>query len=1587
MGFVSLRWRLIGGLLTAWLALAGIWLVTASMAGAVLPPAATDPGNPCPDGAPLQSFAVSLTNVPLFLNRFGDVLPEGRLYVLDDKLNEARITYPNAANPFIPKDVIEPLTLRVRRGDCVEITFTNRLHELPHTALQALPQAELDALLALPNADPEAVDGLVLRRLFPLPGEVLEPAESFPEFEFDPDTAPAASMHFNGLLFDVRGSDGTAAGFNPDSTVPAGSSIVYRLYADQEGEFLFQDGADLTSHATNAGNFIGSNDFGGFGGIMVEPPGTEWRDVNTNEPLMSGPRAIIVNPDGTSFREFALFMHDEIEAEPGFLTRLCAEEEGAPPEPPGSTSCVEPTAEQTAALNEGSLSALGGSDADALADVVDPVTGEVGHAAVKLEWFGFNYRSEPVANREHLGAAYCVSEECSLSSWSYGDPGGGDLVFHSYRNEPLVVRLFHGAEKETHTFHWHIHRWPFDTEDEGGVGAVSDPNRVTGTVSNQLDVQAVSPGSHYTLVPEGGAGSQQGSFGDIIFHCHLYPHFGSGMWGLNRVHDKEEAADPALGTAEAPISRLLPDDEPVLALVPVPDAPAPPAPTLDKPGFPFFMPGRFGMKSPKAPLGVPSRLETGPFPPTELEKNASLEPPARRLPGAFFVNPCPDAAPVEVFDIAVIEVAKVYNDDLAWQNPQQRAYVLQEQKEDVLAGRRKLEPYSPLFNDGDCINDRLTNELPEFFGGTVFDRLERSVEVSIHNHLIIFDVLSSDGTANGWNYDQGAEIPALLGHDDVRLAVGDPDGDLTGRPGFGLPGDETIEYRKYVQTNHIQTNSFHDHMFPVRSQDNGLFGGATIHPTGCTFHDPVTGEPVRVGTLVDVRCPGGSDDYRNFSAFIEDHVPMYQPERLDDPNDDAFVTPLGVPIFPAKFPSSPDDYGVMGVNYSLEPFESRRGGDPADLFSSRVHGDPFTPIPRAYAGDHVKVRLFQLSFEESHGFNLNRWRWKHEPTDPESNVVQAQHLGMLEAFGVEIPPEAEDANPDRVFLRDYLYNYGGAEDWFLGAWGIFRVFGCDVQGTAEGRTTLARLQIPTLQPLPDYAVPRCAGVNRALARTVGNPCPLRFGRIAVPLKRFSVLAMNQDVVYNGAGEHDPNGVVYVLEQDLRAIQSGAKPLEPLVIRANAGDCIEVRLINRLDPLKMRPHCFEALEAGQLGFVEPDPSGPLTLPGCVQTPPDDGAEVPGFQPFPVSARISLNPKLVNYHIGSDGSNVGFNFDSTVAPGHSILYRWYAPDETGIAVLRDLADPHNHLHHGAYGALVIEPRSSTYLDPRTGRPLASGQSAVIKVNGAPDFREYVALMNSDLSLFRPDGMPVADSRDLALEFSDEADDPEDQGEFAIGYRNEPWVHRSAADPDVSRVFSSHVHGDPATPLFEAYSGDNVRFRVAQPQGDPRSTSFTLHGHRWRRSPADPQSQIAALQGQFNPAVAYNIHLDPLVFGGAGGPGGFPGDYLYRSNTLFRHLTGGQWGIFRVHGALRPGLFALPDHPRPMAPPAPSPTPTLSPTPTRTPTPTASPTPTGSATPTPAVAPPAPTSTHPRPRGEEDQDPPAEEDEDPPPVEDND
>ena len=152
-----------------------------------------------------------------------------------------------------------------------------------------------------------------------------------------------------------------------------------------------------------------------------------------------------------------------------------------------------------------------------------------------------------------------------------------------------------------------------------------------------------------------------------------------------------------------------------------------------------------------------------------------------------------------------------------------------------------------------------------------------------------------------------------------------------------------------------------------------------------------------------------------------------------------------------------------------------------------------------------------------------------------------------------------------------------------------------------------------------------------------------------------------------------------------------------------------------------------------------------------------------------------------------------------------------------------------------------------------------------------------------------MCIRDRIQTAAGDNGEPVDAENTGEKGYNYRSERFANRLARDARTWKVFSSRVHGDPATPVCKAYPGDRVIFRTVMPADKPRNTSFTVHNHLWREQPQDAFSRIIPLQGGISIGNKFDIELRQ----GAA----CPGDYLYRSGSFAWDVESGMWGIFRV------------------------------------------------------------------------------------------
>ena len=978
------------------------------------------------------------------------------------------------------------------------------------------------------------------------------------------------------------------------------------------------------------------------------------------------------------------------------------------------------------------------------------------HTGLPSSTTAISYRSEPMRNRmpdTHDPAD--TGEDVSMSSWVYGDPA--PPILFAYVGDPVKIRLLHGGVKETHVFHLHNHQWRLEADNP---------------VSTILDSITISPQECYTLDILYGAGSLNHVIGDVIFHCHLYPHFMDGMWTLWRIYDRLQD-----GTGK------LPDGTPIAALMPLKDRELPPKKDKMHPGYPNFIEGRFGESPLQPPLGVLLPGGGATNEPTPLERANFVE---NAVPGALYTDTCPchTGRKIKVFEIAMVQAKITYN-RYGWHDPQGRFFVLKEELErhgglecyirKVERQEIKVEPLVIRANAGDCIELRTTNLLPEFIEASPFQQRTMTDIVGHHLHLVKFDTIVSDGSANGWNNIAGARRYETL-------------------------------VERFFANEELRTVFFHDHLFANVHQQHGLFGALIIEEAGATFHSPQNGRELHSGTRAVIRRKDGTS-FREFALFVHDFALLFDRK--------------GNPLNPPEVPGSHDDPGVMGINYRSEPMRERlrKKEDPAYLFSSFVHGDPATPIFEAYPGDELMFRLIDGAHEEQHSFNITGMSWRKEPADARSPLAASQTLGISEAFNLNVT--------GKYGAGDYLYYFGGIDDAWLGLWGILRVH---------------RRYRKHLQPL-------CQGKGRLMPLP---PCPSK-GDV---VRHYEVVAVQKKLIYNRYGDHDPNGLVFVPLEDVDHVLAGKCMPKPLILRANAGDWIEVILHNAWDPEHPIPYF-------------PYPTVPLD------------------KEYTPSMRVSLNPQFLQYDpVCDSGINVGYNeMEQTVGAGESKRYLWHADQEYGACIIQSFGDMRNHRYHGLFGAVIVEPPGAQWYRNFTGKKDCFAEQAVITAPGAENFREYVLFIQNGIRLLDVKGNLIQ----TAAQDGGEPVDAEDTGEKGYNYRSERFANRLARDSRVWKVFSSKVHGDPATPIWKAYPGDRVVFRTMMPADKPRNTSITVHDHLWREQRWDPFSRIIPLQG----GVSIGNKFDMELLGGAGRPG----DYLYRSGSFAWDVESGMWGIFRV------------------------------------------------------------------------------------------
>ena len=94
-----------------------------------------------------------------------------------------------------------------------------------------------------------------------------------------------------------------------------------------------------------------------------------------------------------------------------------------------------------------------------------------------------------------------------------------------------------------------------------------------------------------------------------------------------------------------------------------------------------------------------------------------------------------------------------------WHFPQSRILALWGDVAPTLAGARPPEPLFFRANTNDCITFQHTNLTPHIYELDDFQVRTPTDIMGQHIHLVKFDVTSSDGAGNGFNYEDGTFAP------------------------------------------------------------------------------------------------------------------------------------------------------------------------------------------------------------------------------------------------------------------------------------------------------------------------------------------------------------------------------------------------------------------------------------------------------------------------------------------------------------------------------------------------------------------------------------------------------------------------------------------------------------------------------------------------------------------------------------------------------------------------------------------------------------------------------------------------------------
>jgi hypothetical protein len=1023
-------------------------------------------------------------------------------------------------------------------------------------------------------------------------------------------------------------------------------------------------------------------------------------------------------------------------------------------------------------------------------------------------------------------------------------------------------------------------------------------------------------------------------------------------------------------------------------------------------------------------LGAPAKYRTNGLPPAHGAPYAD--------PGLTTESDSDTCTPIKdwiTYKAAVVETDFVIN-KVGWHYPQSRLLTLWQDARATVSGERPPEPFFIRANSRTGVNYWHTNLVPSYYDLDDYQVRTPTDIIGQHIHLVKFDVTSSDGAANGFNYEDGTlsyqEVRDLIkginqcgglaaGANSIGKCSASPAGrkhlvaeapPLPICPSTALKpcsdwfGAQTTVQRWYADPldpptaetcgageRTLRTVFTHDHFGPSTHQQVGLYAALLVEPTGSSWflndaaktpmHTRPDGGPTSWEAVIEKK-PGTSDlnTYREFSLALQDFQFAYLPGSLSKPQTftgtetlpggktvsvtvkDSWADPTNA-IEPAPTPSSASPpapqivsagptAGTLSFNYRNEPLPFRvappsifTGATNATnlsyVFSSNIFrniaavnsqpapgstigtsgfkfparaltpgmepGDPFTPLLRTYEGDNVQVRVIVGAHMLPHDFNIQGVKWRFEPSFPNSGFRSNQSMGISEhwEFLFQTPRASPSSNPkynwsDYLYMTDASNQAHGIVD---GMWGLLRAYKGE-------QTHLAYLSTNRgVKPLPKrtngYSCPSDAPVRSFLVNAESPSSPMTFNSRGV----------------DGSGKfpstkiQNPYPLLYTF-QSTAAPGGTSKNVtpnsdEPLILRANAGDCVALTLKNT-----MSTSAKVFTVSSTAAFAQNISLSPSTSAG-------------------------ITPALMSFDVmQSGGLNVGFNPLQTVAPGASATYYWYAGQTTvdpagkvtgtpmelaGINLTP--SDPLEQDKHGLVGGMVVEPAGTVacydVFNPQTGTPTYASANIYDGTDCANPYklrhREFVTITQDDVTnltwgaaCYCPPGMnPGSDCSTAPCQKALSGG-----VQTAVNYRVEPMSYRFNASSfvNLNSVWKGFADGlvmeEPQTPIFSAARNTPTRLHLLHPGGSGDQQVMALHGHVWQELPFtncsagignNKLSMWLGARDNHGTNTAYPIILDEN--GGAGGRNGVVGDYVYRT-TPANFVTQGIWGIFRVGAA---------------------------------------------------------------------------------------